>query len=374
MRFTPIRQSGFARLSRLSTAHGEIEAPVFMPVGTLGAVKTLTPEECSEVGTQILLGNTYHLYLRPGLEILEQFSGLHRFMGWSGPILTDSGGFQVFSLGRLKSVSEQGALFSSHLNGDKIMLSPELSKQIQECIGSDIAMVFDECIALPADEERVRESVYLSHRWAERFLQAPKRRENQAIFGIVQGGTHLGLRKTSLNLTQGLPVDGIAIGGLSVGEPYSEMLRVLDEMAGSLDPTRPHYLMGVGTPRDILEAVYRGIDMFDCVLPTRNARNGGLFTNEGVLNIRNSKFAHDALPVVDGCPCPLCRKYSRAYLRHLFNVKEILGLRLATLHNLHYYHDFMRQIRSALFEGTFAEFYENRRGPLALAYPGREEI
>ncbi len=374
MRFTVHHQEGRARLSTLSTSHGDIQTPVFMPVGTLGAVKTVAPAELESIGTQIILGNTYHLYLRPGLEILKTFAGLHRFMGWSRPILTDSGGFQVFSLGRLKKVTEDGAVFQSHLNGDTIHLTPELSAQIQQVIGSDIAMVLDECVALPNSSDILSASVHRSHRWAKRFLDVSHSSEHQAVFGIVQGGTDRELRFLSLQLTQELPVQGIAVGGLSVGEPFTMMMQVLDDLAPGLDSARPRYLMGVGTPRDILEAVYRGIDMFDCVLPTRNARNGGLFTDSGLLNIRNQQYERDEGAIDPSCGCLLCQKFSRAYLRHLFTVKETLGLRLATLHNLYYYHAFMQQIRSALAQRTFEEFYRSRRDPLARAYPGRKDL
>lgn len=344
-----------------------------MPVGTYGVVKTMTPAELRSVGTQILLGNTYHLYLRPGLEILNRFGGLHRFMGWDGPILTDSGGFQVFSLAESRKMTEEGVRFRSHLNGDEIFLTPELSAQIQQAIGSDIAMVLDECVALPATEKALKSAVDLSLRWAKRFLGVP-RREGQAIFGIVQGGTSLELRRQSLEGTVALPINGLAIGGLSVGEPHSEMVAVLEGMAAHLPPQLPHYLMGVGTPRDLLEAVHCGLDMFDCVLPTRNARNGGLFTDDGLLNIRNSQYRLDESPVEEGCECETCRQYSRAYLRHLFQIKEILGCRLATTHNLHYYHRFMTRMRSAIEQGTFSSLYETLRPKLAACYPEKTAV
>ncbi|MBI1861285.1 MAG: tRNA guanosine(34) transglycosylase Tgt [Deltaproteobacteria bacterium] len=373
MRFTPTHTSGFARRGRLELPHGVVDTPAFMPVGTLGAVKTASPEELKALGAQIILGNAYHLYLRPGLEVLKAFEGLHGFMNWDRPILTDSGGFQVFSLGKLKKVSDDGAVFQSHLNGDTFEFTPELSAQIQQTIGSDIAMVFDECVALPNTREAVLRSVERSYHWGQRFLTV-SRLPGQAIFGINQGGCELDLRTQSLEMTLDLKADGVAIGGLSVGEPFEHMMRVLDHLAPKLPASLPHYLMGVGTPRDILEAVNRGIDMFDCVLPTRNARNGGFFTELGLLNIRNTVFKNDRGPIEEGCECPCCRHYSRAYLRHLFNVKEILGLRLATLHNLYYYLRFMREIRAHLESNTFPDFYAKKSVALKAAYPGREEV
>lgn len=339
-----------------------------MPVGTYGAVKTLAPDELKTLGAQILLGNTYHLFLRPGLELLKKFGGLHRFMNWDRPILTDSGGFQVFSLAQSRKMSEEGVRFRSHLNGDEIFLTPELCAQIQQTIGSDIAMVLDECVALPATEKKLNEAVTLSYRWAKRFLEVP-RLDGQAIFGIVQGGTSLPLRKQSLELTQSLPIDGLALGGLSVGEPHHEMVEVLDGLKSLLPPALPHYLMGVGTPRDLLEAVRCGVDMFDCVLPTRNARNGGFFTDDGLLNIRNSEYRFDETPIDPSCQCETCRHYSRAYLRHLFQIKEILGCRLATTHNLHYYLRFMDRMRSAIEQGTFSSLYSSLRPKLEASYP-----
>ncbi len=352
--------------------HGVVETPVFMPVGTVGAVKTMSPPELKNIGSQIILGNTYHLYLRPGLETLKLFQGLHSFMNWDKPILTDSGGFQVFSLGKLKKLSDEGVKFQSHLNGDTLFLTPELSAQIQQTIGSDIAMLFDECVALPNTETVLREAVQRSLRWGQRFFDVP-RLSYQKIFGIIQGGTSIPLRLESLEGTLKLPLDGLAVGGLSVGEPHAEMIHVLSEIAPHLPSQLPHYLMGVGTPRDILEAVHCGIDMFDCVLPTRNARNGGFFTHDGLLNIRNSSYTHDKAPIDATCSCECCQNYSRAYLRHLFLTKEILGLRLATHHNLYYYHRFMSDIRQALENGTFLSFYEQMKPRLKAAYPDKTE-
>jgi queuine tRNA-ribosyltransferase len=370
--FEVLKKDGFARRGRLSLHHGVVETPVFMPVGTVGAVKTMSPPELKEVGSQIILGNTYHLYLRPGLETLKLFGGLHKFMNWDRPILTDSGGFQVFSLGKLKKLTDEGVKFQSHLNGDNIFLTPELSAQIQQTIGSDIAMLFDECVALPNTEKVLREAVHRSIAWGKRFFEVP-RHPYQKIFGIIQGGTSVPLRLESLEGTLKLPLDGLAVGGLSVGEPHAEMIHVLSEIAPHLPQELPHYLMGVGTPRDILEAVNCGIDMFDCVLPTRNARNGGFFTHDGLLNIRNSSHTHDIRPVDATCLCECCRNYSRAYLRHLFLTKEILGLRLATLHNLYYYHRFMSDIRESLETGTFQSFYQKMKPRLTAAYPDKTE-
>jgi len=365
--FEVLFTEGHARRGRLKLAHGVIETPVFMPVGTYGAVKTLTPTDLENAGTQILLGNTYHLYLRPGLEVLGAFGGLHKFMNWQRPILTDSGGFQVFSLGQNRKISEDGVVFRSHLSGDKIELTPEKAAEIQRVIGSDIAMVLDECVALPATQEQLDQAVLRSYRWADRFLKEP-RLKGQQIFGIFQGGTDIELRKKSLGLTLELPVDGIAIGGLSVGESHDEMIAVLEGVAPHLPPKLPHYLMGVGTPLDILEAVNQGVDMFDCVLPTRNARNGGLFTSDGLLNIRNQSHKLDDKPIDLECSCETCRGYSRGYLRHLFLTKEILGCRLATVHNVHYYHRLMLGIRSSLEAGTFRSFYEQWKPRLRAAY------
>lgn len=367
--FSVLKTEGFARRGRLLLAHGTVETPVFMPVGTYGAVKTVTPSELEEAGSQILLGNTYHLNLRPGMEVLEKLGGLHRFMGWSRPILTDSGGFQIFSLSQFKKISETGVQFRSPLNGDLIDLTPESCAKIQQTIGSDIAMVLDELVALPAERAVVATAVERSHRWAERFLTVP-RREGQKVFGICQGGTDAELRRESLERTLSLPIDGLALGGLSVGEPFSAMVSTLEHLATILPPKLPHYLMGVGTPRDLLEGVRNGVDLFDCVLPTRNARNGGFFTDEGLINIRNAQYRLDDTPIDATCECPCCRRYSRSYLRHLFLMKEILGCRLATQHNLHYYHRLMFRMRNALDSGTFGAFYKETAPRLRTAYPG----
>jgi|688.fasta_scaffold124451_3 queuine tRNA-ribosyltransferase len=370
--FKVLKTQGYARLANLHLSHGTVETPVFMPVGTYGVVKTQTPNELKNLGTQILLGNTYHLYLRPGLELLESFGGLHSFMNWDGPILTDSGGFQVFSLGALRKMSDEGVLFRSPLNGNEIFLTPELSAKIQQVIGSDIAMVLDECLSLPATEKDIENAVKRSAAWAKRFFDVA-RIPGQKIYGILQGGTSLDFRKLSLDLTLPLPLDGLAVGGLSVGEPHKEMVHVLEGLAPLLPKELPHYLMGVGTPRDILEAVRCGIDQFDCVLPTRNARNGGFFTSSGLLNIRNSEYKLDKRPIDENCKCECCTSYSRAYLRHLFQVKEILGCRLATTHNLYYYHHFLKEIRDSLRSDRFEAFYQERIPILTQAYPDKLE-
>jgi queuine tRNA-ribosyltransferase len=367
--FQVLQESGFARRGRLTLAHGVVETPTFMPVGTVGAVKTMAPWELESLGAQIILGNTYHLYLRPGLEVLKHFGGLHRFIGWNKPILTDSGGFQVFSLGGRRKVTDEGVVFQSHLNGDRLNLTPELSAQIQQIIGSDIAMLFDECVALPNKPEVLAAAVERSLLWGKRFLDVPKRAD-QKIFGIVQGGTSLELRAQSLEGTLGLPIDGLAIGGLSVGESHDEMIAVLQGIAPGLPRHLPHYLMGVGTPRDLLEAVARGIDMFDCVMPTRNGRNGGFVTTDGWINIRNQVHQLDEQPIDPSCECECCQRFTRGYLRHLFVTKEILGCRLATLHNLHYYHRFMSDIRQALDNGSFPKLYGELAPRLRQAFPG----
>lgn len=346
-----------ARRGRLTLAHGVVETPVFMPVGTYGSVKSVSPKELSEIGAQIVLGNTFHLWLRPGLDVLERFGGLHRFMGWNGPILTDSGGFQVFSLGAMRKISEEGATFSSPINGDRLMLTPEESMRIQKVLNADVAMVFDECTPWPADEDVAATSMRLSLRWAERSLREHRLIENEnALFGIVQGGMHEALRRESLSGLTDLGFDGIAVGGLSVGEPKDEMLKVLDVLASLLPKSQPHYLMGVGTPEDLLAAMARGIDMFDCVMPTRNARNGWLFTRRGDIKLRNARFRNDERPLDPECGCPACASFSRAYLHHLHRVGEILGSRLNTLHNLFYYQELMQEARAAIDEKRFAAF------------------
>jgi len=371
--FEVLKKEGSARAAKLSLAHGVVETPAFMPVGTNGVVKTLSSEDLRSVGSQIVLGNTYHLYLRPGTELLERFGGLHSFMRWNGPILTDSGGFQVFSLAKIRTVTDEGISFQSHLNGDSLFLTPELSAQIQQIIGSDIAMVLDECVSLPNCPQVIAQAVERSLLWAKRFLDVP-RRDGQKLFGIVQGGTDLPLRMRSLEGILEMGFDGIAIGGLSVGEPHSQMIAMLSQLSPRLPENLPHYLMGVGTPKDLLESVRLGIDLFDCVLPTRNGRNGGFFTPDGLLNIKNQAHLSDDRPVDPTCRCLCCQNYSRAYLRHLFQLKEILGCRLATLHNLHYYHRLMRDMRELIQGGTFEAYYGEMSKRLAVAYPERRGV
>jgi queuine tRNA-ribosyltransferase len=349
----------------MSFQRGTVETPAFMPVGTYGTVKAMTPEELRQVGAQIILGNTFHLMLRPGMDVVKKFDGLHRFMHWNGPILTDSGGFQVFSLATLRKITEQGVSFRSPINGDPVMLTPERSMQVQRDLDSDIVMIFDECTPYPATEDEARKSMELSLRWAARSRAEFNRLENpHALFGIVQGGMYESLRQASAAGLREIGFDGYAVGGLAVGEPKEERERVLEAIEPLLPNDRPRYLMGVGTPEDLVEAVRRGIDMFDCVMPTRNARNGHLFTSTGVVRIRNAQYEADTQPIDPDCTCYTCTNYSRAYLRHLERCNEILGARLATIHNLHYYLDLMRQIREAIAAGRYAaftvDFYANR--------------
>ena len=354
MQFELLANDGRARAGRITTAHGAIDTPAFMPVGTYGSVKAMSPAELRDLGAQIVLGNTFHLWLRPGLEVIGAHGGLHRFMGWQGPILTDSGGFQVFSLGALRKINEEGVKFQSPVNGDACFLTPEESMRIQRVLDSDIVMVFDECTPYPATLEQVRESMRLSARWAERSRQAHEGNPN-ALFGIVQGGVYEALRDESLERLTRVGFDGYAIGGLSVGEPKADMLRIIGHTAPQLPPDKPRYLMGVGTPRDIVEAVAAGVDMFDCVLPTRNARNGWLYTSDGVIKLRNARYRDDTGPLDAACDCYTCRNFTRAYLHHLQRVNEILGARLNTLHNLHYYMQLMRRIRAAIRERRFSD-------------------
>ncbi|MFA6310035.1 MAG: tRNA guanosine(34) transglycosylase Tgt [Sterolibacterium sp.] len=349
MNFELFATDGAARRGRLTLAHGSVDTPAFMPVGTYGAVKAMAPHEIRETGAQILLGNTFHLWLRPGLEVIAAHGGLHRLMGWDGPILTDSGGFQVFSLGALRKISEEGVKFQSPVNGDKLFLSPEDSMRIQHTLNSDIVMIFDECTPYPADLHQAGESMRLSLRWAQRSHDEHARLNNaNALFGIVQGGMYEDLRDESLAGLTGIGFDGYAIGGLSVGEPKEEMARILAHTAPRLPPERPRYLMGVGTPEDIVFAVAQGIDMFDCVMPTRNARNGWLFTRHGDIKIKNAQYKADTRPLDENCDCLTCRHFTRAYLHHLHRIGAILGARLNTLHNLHYYQTLMRELREAI--------------------------
>ena len=355
MEFKISANDGHARRGELTFDRGTVQTPVFMPVGTYGTVKAMTPEELREVGAEIILGNTFHLMLRPGTEIIQEHGDLHNFMHWDGPILTDSGGFQVWSLGDLRKITEEGVKFSSPVDGRKVFLGPEESMQVQRELGSDIVMIFDECTPYPATEEQARESMELSLRWAARCKTAHGDNPS-ALFGIIQGGMYPHLRDVSLKGLTDIGFDGYAIGGLSVGEPKEEMLKVLKHLQPSLPQDKPRYLMGVGTPEDLVEAVRRGIDMFDCVMPTRNARNGYLFTSTGMLRIRNSCHTHDIRPVDKNCDCYTCRNYSRSYLRHLDKTGEILGSRLNTIHNLHYYQTVMRGLREAIAEGRLEDF------------------
>ncbi len=355
MNFTLHNTDGRARRGTLNLAHGTVETPAFMPVGTYGTVKAMSPLELKEIGAQIVLGNTFHLWLRPGLDVIGAHGGLHRFMGWDGPILTDSGGFQVFSLGELRKITEEGVKFQSPVNGDKCFLTPEESMRIQRVLNSDIVMIFDECTPYPADEKTAASSMRLSLRWAERSRAAHAGNPN-ALFGIVQGGMHEKLRDESLAQLMNIGFDGFAIGGLSVGEPKEDMQRILQHTAPQLPANKPRYLMGVGTPEDLVDGVEQGIDMFDCVMPTRNARNGMMFTRFGNIKIKNAQYKLDTRPLDEECSCYTCRNFTRAYLHHLHRINEILGARLNTIHNLHYYQELMAGIRAAIAQGRFAEF------------------
>ena len=370
LEFTLKKTSGKARRGEMKLNHGVVQTPIFMPVGTYGTVKAMAPNELEEIGSQIILGNTFHLWLRPGLDVIEKHGGLHQFMGWDKPILTDSGGFQVFSLKGLRKITEEGVKFASPINGDKLFLTPEVSMQIQRVLNSDIVMVFDECTPYkindrPATEEEAAKSMRMSLRWARRSKDEFVRLGNpNALFGIVQGGMYEHLREESLEGLKEIGFHGYAVGGLSVGEPKEEMHRIMEKIVWQLPEDKPRYLMGVGTPEDLVEGVSQGIDMFDCVMPTRNARNGWLFTRYGDNKIRNSKYKDDLGPQDPKCDCYTCKQFSRAYLHHLQKVNEILGARLNTIHNLHYYLHLMQEIRDALdadrFEEWKAEFYENR--------------
>ncbi len=355
MKFDLISTDGGARRGQLHLAHGTVQTPVFMPVGTYGTVKAMTPAELTETGFEMLLSNTFHLWLRPGLEVIEQFGGLHRFMGWDKPILTDSGGFQVFSLGKLRKITEEGVKFASPINGDKLFLTPEISMQIQRTLNSDIVMIFDECTPYPATEREAADSMRMSLRWAARSKAAHAGNPN-ALYGIVQGGMFETLRDESTRELIAMDFDGYAIGGLSVGEPKEDMKRILAHTAPQLPADKPRYLMGVGTPSDLVAAVAQGIDQFDCVLPTRNARHGILFTRRGEIRIKNARWKMDTAPIDDECTCHTCTHFSRAYVHHLIRANEILGARLATIHNLHYYHRLMAAMRAAIESRRFADF------------------
>jgi queuine tRNA-ribosyltransferase len=359
MQFELLKTDGQARRGRLSLNHGEVQTPIFMPVGTYGSVKAMMPHELTEVGAQIVLGNTFHLWLRPGKDVIEKHGGLHGFMGWQKPILTDSGGFQVFSLQGMRKITEEGVKFASPIDGSKLFLTPELSMQIQTSLNSDVVMVFDECTPYKigndvATHEQAAASMHMSARWAQRSKSAFEAAGNKnALFGIVQGGMFEDLRDVSLKALTDIGFHGYAIGGLSVGEPKEDMLRILAHTAPKLPVNSPRYLMGVGTPEDLVQGVSHGIDMFDCVMPTRNARNGWLFTKNGDIKIRNAKYRHDTGPLDPECQCHTCRHFSRAYLHHLQRANEITGARLNTVHNLHFYLDLMSQMRDAIGLGVF---------------------
>jgi len=364
MKFDLLNLQRNARRGRINFPRGTIETPVFMPVGTYGTVKAMTAEELVDIGVEIILGNTFHLMLRPGMEVINESGGLHQFMHWDKPILTDSGGYQVFSLAQSRKITEAGAHFQSPVDGVNVFLGPEEAIQIQHSLGADIVMIFDECTPYPATEEEALESMELSLRWAERSKQAHGDNES-ALFGIIQGGMYPSLREASLNGLCDIGFDGYAIGGLSVGEPVDMMLDVLDKIISEMPNEKPRYLMGVGTPENIVESVRRGIDMFDCVLPTRNARNGHLFTGSGDIRIRNARYKHDQFPIDEYCDCYTCQNYSRAYLHHLDKTNEILGARLNTIHNLYYYQYLMQGLRKAIelneLENFIDDFYAKRK-------------
>ena len=366
MKFERSASDGFARRGQLHFPRGVVETPAFMPVGTYGTVKAMLPRDIVDTGAQMILGNTFHLMLRPGTEVIQQHGDLHDFMQWQGPILTDSGGFQVFSLGEMRRITEAGVKFQSPIDGSPVFLDPERSIQVQRELGSDVVMVFDECTPYPADEKQARESMELSMRWAARSKQAHGDSPS-ALFGIVQGGMHEQLRSESVQALQEIGFDGYAIGGLSVGEPEADRLRVLDCLAPQMPTEAPRYLMGVGKPTDIVDAVLRGIDMFDCVMPTRNARNGHLFTSTGVLKIRNARHRHDIAPLDSECDCYTCQNFSRAYLHHLDKCKEMLGSQLNTIHNLHFYQTLMADIRGAIEAGELQSFAQAFRAKQGLA-------
>ncbi|AVD37369.1 tRNA guanosine(34) transglycosylase Tgt [Clostridioides difficile] len=349
------KQSG-ARLGRLHTPHGIIETPIFMPVGTQATVKSMTPEELKEIGSQIILSNTYHLYMRPGHELIKRAGGLHNFMNWDKPILTDSGGFQVFSLGPLRKIKEEGVEFRSHLDGSKHFLTPEKAMEIQNALGSDIMMAFDECAPYPADREYVKNSLERTTRWLKRCKDAHNNTDKQALFGIIQGGMYKDLREQSAKEITSIDLPGYAIGGLSVGEPKPLMYDVLEHTTPLMPKDKPRYLMGVGSPDDLVEGVIRGVDMFDCVLPTRIARNGTAMTSQGKVVVRNATYAEDFTPLDPECDCYACKNYSRAYIRHLIKANEILGARLITTHNLHFLLNLMKQIRQAIMEDRLLDF------------------
>lgn len=368
MKFNLLNTDGLARRGQLVFERGVVETPAFMPVGTYGTVKGMTPEELTETGAHICLGNTFHLMLRPGTSIIKQHGDLHDFMHWDKPILTDSGGFQVFSLGAMRKINEEGVTFRSPINGEKILLTPEISMDVQRDLGADIVMIFDECTPFPATLDEAERSMQLSLRWAKRSKEAHGDNPS-ALFGIIQGGMYEGLRDVSLAGLEDVGFDGYAIGGLSVGEPKDDMMRIVKYTAPKIPADKPRYLMGVGKPEDIVESVRRGIDMFDCVMPTRNARNGHLFVTEGVVKIRNAKHKTDTSPLDEKCDCYTCKNYSRSYLHHLDKCNEILGARLNTIHNLRYYQVVMEGLRSAISENKLTEFVDNFYAEKGLAVP-----
>jgi len=377
MTYELITTDGKARRGRLTFDRGTVETPAFMPVGTYGTVKGMKMEEVAETGAEIILGNTFHLMLRPGTDIIEQHGGLHDYVNWDKPILTDSGGFQVFSLGKMRKITEEGVRFSSPVNGEKIMLTPERSMEVQRSLNSDVVMIFDECTPYPATHKESQDSMELSLRWAQRSKDAHGDSLN-ALFGIVQGGMYEDLREVSVNGLKAIGFDGYAIGGLSVGEPKEDMIRILDHTAPLIPENKPRYLMGVGKPEDLVEGVRRGIDMFDCVMPTRNARNGHLFVNDGVIKIRNASHKTDTGPLDPTCDCYTCKNYSRAYLHHLDKCREILGSQLNTLHNLHFYQKVMQGLRDAIEQGKLdafvEEFYALRGKPVPPLAEGSKQV
>lgn len=367
MQFKIHHTDDLARRATVSLKHGDVETPAFMPVGTYGTVKAMSPLELKEINAHIILGNTFHLWLRPGLEVIKLHGGLHRFMGWDGPILTDSGGFQVWSLGAMRKISEEGVKFRSPINGDSCFLTPEESMRIQKILNSDVVMIFDECTPYPATFQQANDSMQLSLRWARRSKEAHAGNPN-ALFGIIQGGMFEELRDISLDGLTTINFDGFAIGGLSVGEPKEDMLRILTHTAPKMPNDKPRYLMGVGTPEDLVAAVSLGVDMFDCVMPTRNARNGWLFTQYGDIKIKNAQYKLDTSPLDNDCTCYTCQNFTRAYLHHLHKVGEILSARLNTIHNLHYYQVLMQGMRDSITAGTFSEFvieFRHKRAKLS---------
>jgi len=367
-----------ARRGRLTTAHGEIDTPTFMPVGTQGSVKGVSPRELHELNAQIVLGNTYHLFVRPGLDVLKHFGGLHSFMNWDGPILTDSGGYQIFSLAKLRKITEQGVEFQNHIDGARAFISPEIAMEIQTLLGSDIAMALDECVPYPCEYDYAAESAEMTTRWAKRCREWKQRNAEMArpeladsmLFGIVQGGTFEDLRKESAQAIVDLDFAGYAIGGVSVGEPEEEMMRAVERAEPFLPGNKPRYAMGLGTPPQLMELIARGMDMFDCVLPTRLARNGTAFTAAGTINLKNAEFILDKNPIEENCACDTCREFTRGYIRHLIKAEEILGLRLITLHNLHFYLNLMNQARAEIERGTFDQF----RKAFVAGYKTRDAV